>query len=180
LRYCLIEQNLEYFDAPKVSDFHQKINKWSFYNDKSFEIPMRSVVNVLPNKNLDFVDYLFPSVPLITKRMREVIEKFESEFVIKEIILFDPESGLNELYYIPFFHRFESDVLQSPSWFEVQHGDFEKQISISPPFELPVFYVFHENTCLLFMRLDLIEALLRSGVRGLVLRNADVVCKEEK
>ena len=164
----------DYTDAPRLLDFHEKLNMNDFYLDRSYDMPKRTVIQVHPNEHMDFVDYLFQSAPLFTDKAMKVIWRFDNDFTYKEVILLSAQSGSNELYYLPFFQRFPPNVVLEPA----PHQMLEKPSAIPElkiPYPLPVFFVFLQHKCLLFMRLDLIESLLRNGARGLGLRKA-IVC----
>ena len=171
MEYYLVTPHPEYTDAPRLLDFHNKMDVNDFYLNRSYNMPMRTVIQIHPNEHMDFTDYLFQSVPLFTDKAIQVILRFDSDFIYKELILLSPQNVLDQLYYLPFFHRFPSSVILEPASPHIlEHSDAVPKLKIS--YSLPVFFVFLQNKCLLFMRLDLIESLLRNGVRGMALRKA--------
>ncbi|MDR0469895.1 MAG: hypothetical protein LBH09_07980 [Peptococcaceae bacterium] len=173
MEYFWITPNPDYTDAPRLLDFHDKMDMNDFYFDRSCNMPMRTVIHIHPNEHMDFTDYLYQSVPLFTDKAMKVIWRYDNDFIYKELILLSPQDGLDKLYYLPFFSRFPSDVILEPSSSHLleRSGTVPK---LNIPYTIPVFFVFSQHKCLLFMRLDLVESLLRNGSRGFALRKANV------
>ena len=176
MEYFWVTPHPDYTDAPRMLDFHDKLEMNDFYLDRSYNMPMRTVIRIHPNEHMDFTDYLFQSVPLFTDKAMKIIWQYDNDFVYKELILLSPQDGLDKLYYLPFFPRFPSDAILEPtSPHIIERTDVVPELKI--PYSLPAFFVFLQHKCLLFMRLDLIESLLRNGSRGLALRKANI-CEE--
>jgi len=174
LRYYRIQQNKEYANAPRTSDMNEKLDTKNFYLNRSYNIPLRTVINIHPNRNISRVDFLYQTIPLISSRIKDVIERFENGVIYKEVVLFDPETTWNQMYYIPFFYRLSSDVLLSPSIRELSSGrESTDPIKLKLPHTLPVFCISNRSSYNLFMRIDLTESLLRNGARGLKLSEAN-------
>jgi len=176
MEYFLVKPNPDYSDAPRFLDFHKKINMNDFYFNRSYGIPKRTLIRIHPNEHMDFTDYLFQSVPLFTDTAMQVIWKYDSDFIHKEVILLSTQDSIDKLYYLPFFQRFPSSVILEPSSvYLIERPDTVPLLKL--PYSLPVFFVFLDVECMLFMRLDLVESLLRKGARGLSLRKT--ICFEE-
>jgi hypothetical protein len=176
MEYFLVRPNPEYSDVPSLSDIHDKWNTNYFYADRSYEIPMRTVVHIRPNERIDFTDYLFRSVPLFSEKAMKVIWKFDDDYIHKELVLFDPKNGYDQMYYVPFFPRFPAETIVVPtSPSDVARMYSAERIELRVPYILPVFYIFPRGECRLFMRLDVVESLLRNGARGFLLQRANVV-----
>ena len=177
MEYFLVSPHPDYIDAPQLRNINDLLNSNHFYYDQSYDMPMRTVIQLHPNEHMDFTDYLFQAVPLISKEAMTVIWRFDDDYVQKEIILFDQKNGLDKLYYLPFFPRFPRSVVAEPkNIISIGTPDVIPELTI--PYTLPVFYVVWEVKCLLFMRLDVVESLLRNGVRGILLREANVSVRE--
>jgi len=178
MEYFWVIPHPDYTDAPRMRDFHDKLKMNDFYLDRSHNIPMRTVIQIHPNEHMDFTDFLFQSVPLFTDKAMKVIWRFDNDFIYKQLILLSPQNSLDKLYYLPFFTRFPPSVILEPSSPHIlERSDSDAAPKLKIPYTLPIFHVFFQHKCLLFVRLDLIESLLRNGVRGLALRRADV-CAE--
>lgn len=174
MEYLLITPE-EYNDAPRLRDFHEKINANDFYQDRSYRIPMRTIIRIHPNEFMNFTDYLFQSVPLFSPRAMQVIWRFSRDFLYKEMILFDPEEAKDKLYYLPFFPRFPAAVMNSPAFSDDSCDlDDDQEVRLTVPYEAPMFYVVTPYLCLVFMRLDVVESLLRHSCRGFAIRKVTV------
>ncbi|MDR0491268.1 MAG: hypothetical protein LBH28_08515 [Oscillospiraceae bacterium] len=169
MEYFLVKPHPDYTDAPLLRDFNDQLNGNDFYLDRSYNMPMRTTIQIMPNEHMDFTDYLYQTVPLFSDNAMKVIRCFDDDFIQKEIILFDTEHSLSQLYFLPFFPRFPSAVLSAPQLPHVM-GRPDAVHELNIPYSLPVFFVFKEHKCFLFMRLDLTESLLREGARGLMLQ----------
>lgn len=174
--YFLIRTHPEYIDAPRLSDFHEKLDTNHFYRNQSYNMPSRTIIKVYPNEHMDFTDYLFQSVPLFSERAMKLIWQFDDDFVHKQIILLSPVDKKDSLYYLPFFPRFPAGTIKTPL---LSYGscnwDNCGEIVLHVPYLLPVFMVFPNQKCLLFMRLDVVETLLSNLCRGLLINKADVI-----
>jgi hypothetical protein len=176
MEYYLFSPNQDYSDAPKLSDIHDKWNTNHFYADRSYELPMRTVVHIRSNEHMDFTDYLFHSVPLFSEKAMKVIRMFDDDFIYKELVLFDPKNGFDQMYCLPFFPRFSDRSIVTPSsQSDVTLIYRAEKIELRVPYILPMFFVFQQGECRLFMRLDVVECLLRNGARGFALKKASVI-----
>jgi hypothetical protein len=177
--YFLIKPDLEYTDAPQLADLNQKLETTAFYNNQSYLMPMRTVVRLFANEHMDFTDYLYQFIPLFSERAIKVIQRFDDDFIHKQIILVDFKNAENSLYYLPFFPRFPAEVILEPdSTYALERTDPVVEIKLKVPYILPVFFVFWKRKCLPFMRLDVAESLLRNGCRGFLLREIKVFVEE--
>jgi hypothetical protein len=171
--YFLIKHDHEYTDAPRTAGLGRALNTAHFYNDLPQLIPMRTVVPIYANDHNDFTDYLYQTIPLLSDKATNVIRRFDDDFALKDIVLADPKNSEDRLYHLPFFPRFPEGVMLAPdSPYSLGSVEQRVEIRLRIPYVLPVFYVFWKGNCLPFMRLDVVESLLRNGCRGFVLWEA--------
>ena len=178
--YFLITQDQLYSDAPRMADLNQKLKIYPFYNNDPHLMAPRTLIQISADEHVDFIDYLFQSVPLISERVMGVVRNFEDDFIHKQVILADLKNGHDRMYYIPFFQRFSDEVILSPdSPNVIERGKPDIDIKLKIPYVIPVFFVFWKEKCYLFMRLDVVESLLRNGCRGFTMREAEIIFRRD-
>jgi hypothetical protein len=171
--YFLVMPHPAYTDAPRLLNFHEKLNMNDFYLDRSQNIPPRTVIQVHPNTHMDFTDYLFQSVPLISDQAMRIIWQYDTDFLCKSVILLSTEDSVDQLYHLPFFPRFAANVIKTPvPPLGLEYAEDVPELLL--PYALPLFYVMENHQCLLFMRLDLMESLLRNNARGMAVKKVIV------
>jgi len=173
--YFLIKPHPEYSDIPLMNGFFEQLDRRDFLCDQSYNMPARTIVNIFRNEYTDFTDYPYHAVPLFSERAMKLIWQFDNDFVHKQIILLSKKDKLDQLYYLPFFPRFPTETIKSPSPpYNKCNWDDCGDIVLHVPYLLPVFMVFPEPEWLLLMRLDVVETLLRNNCRGFTVQKAVV------
>ena len=174
--YFLIKSDPEYTDAPRLVGLNEKLDPTHFYTNQSHLIPMRTLVRISEYENTVFTDYLYQSIPLFSQRAMKSVLMFDDDFIRKEVILADFKNSQDEMYYLPFFPRFSSEVVLEPSSpYALERYVVTAALKLKLPYLLPVFFVFWQGRCLTVMRLDIVESMLRNGCKGFMLKEAEVI-----
>jgi hypothetical protein len=167
MRYYQIKQDFEYSRAPEIHGLGETFDAKCFRRDRSFELPMRTVVRAEPREHVDFVDYFYHTAPFFSEKAIDIVRMFEEDFIYKQIVLVNPKTTDSRIYVLPFFERLGAGALLETRRME-GHGEIPARIRLSYP--LPIFYLFDRGGgCNVVTRLDLAESLLRNGARGMKL-----------
>lgn len=147
-----------------IRNFHfdtaHKIPKWNM-------VPMRIVDEML------YPDVISAPFYMISKECTEVIELYSVNTEYKAIILFHEKSGENVVYYAPIFE--EIGEMEEECEYNKVHSKLKKivlnQAAIG---ERSIFRIAGFDTSYIVVRLDLMESLLRRGIRGIKLTEVEV------
>ncbi len=165
MNYFLLESDPLYTDAPVISEW-KSISLEHIMPGKSHQIPARSILHVVPNTYMTFVDIIeFPFL-LISKKCMDVVKIYEPQIVSKQVILLDTENRKKQTYYLPILPHLEclsEKSILSPDKSELRKGI----LNLSKVGTEGIFHISDLSHFYTVVRLDVLESILKRGVRGI-------------
>nr|WP_317358991.1 DUF1629 domain-containing protein [uncultured Tyzzerella sp.] len=170
MKYFLISKDKNFTTAPDIINWYEDI---SLINEKNLvKIKNREVFNIKPNKNRVWTDVI--SIPnfFVSKKVKDIIEKYDKKIKFKQVILLDKENVDAEVYYLPLLDFIEclsneSVVIRNT----IKKGVLKKE-AIK---DKVIFRIGDVNKRYIVVRLDLIESILRRDTRGIRLEEIEVI-----
>ncbi|BCJ93045.1 hypothetical protein acsn021_06140 [Anaerocolumna cellulosilytica] len=169
MRYFLIKTDRRVSDAPNIINWVSKINPAYLKVGSYYKIDNRTVLEIESNKNTVFTEIITFPFLLISKKIKEIIAKYEPTLKYKEIILLDSDNNLMQVYYMPILE--EIDCLTEGTVFNLDHSVIEHGvIQRNKVGECSIFSLAEVKNRYIAVRLDVLESILR--------RDAIVTVKE--
>jgi hypothetical protein len=176
VRYFIIESDPQFTDLPYYIGWHQKIDVRYIKKGLTSKLPSRELFYVKPNPNIIFAGVIIhsftPSI-LITQEIKDIVDKYQSGNIYKEIVLLDDKNGLTKLYYLTVVD--EVDCLHESSGFNRQKTVLEKPVLVYEAIKnRSLFKIAGTYSTYNVVRLDLAESMLRRDARGLRLTPVEI------
>jgi hypothetical protein len=163
-----MEEDKKYVNKPQIQNWMKIIEPRDLYNSNFSKIPKRILLHIKPNKDTIFVDVITMPFLLVSKRIYEVLKKYEPNLPFKEIILLDKTYGKVEEYFMPILEK--KDCLSDKSEFNLDHSVLKRAVMDCKKVEDRCIFTFKNgpsNICVI--RMDLAESILRRGANGFML-----------
>lgn len=168
MRYYLIIQDKGYINVPKMESVYQKLSDNGSKPPSVNNLKRRSIIEMKSKKETIFPDILVGGLFLVSEKSKECISLFEPNMHFKEIILLDKRRKVKQHYFLPIF--FEVDCLTKNSEFSFGHMELKKiEIDESKLKDKAIFRIAGIEKNYIIARLDMIESLLRRGIKGMAL-----------
>jgi hypothetical protein len=119
---------------------------------------------VKENEHCEYVDYLENPVPLVSERLKQIMEQIDQKVVFDPVVLADPQHGVQHLYW-----RFSPLKVQCPvSQAEFNQDGTFKKLHINPEAVagLRLFQIDQVTKCFIVMNLIVVEMMLRRDLTG--------------
>lgn len=165
MRYFLLEEDKNYANRAHPYKWAKIIRPDILYNKLYAKLPKRMILEIEPNKKVEFVDMLTVPFIMVSEKIRKMITIFEPNMQYKEIILLDKENGNAEVYYLPVLD--EVNCLGKNTKFNLDHSVIEKPILCKEKVGDKSIFRLTEgpgNCCVI--RMDLLECILRRDAYG--------------
>ena len=174
MRYFLLEHDEKFQDVPLLKSWHAQLDVRKIKRGQSHALPHRVLLEIYPNPSTVFSDVIVKPFLLLSDMARKTVSIYESRIPYKQVVLLDYDNGLTSLYFLPILETVYCLSTKS----EISR---EKTVIYHPVFEeskLPTQSIFELgglDNSFIVIRLDLAESLLRRGMRGIVLREVEIV-----
>ncbi|NFS30513.1 hypothetical protein FDF12_16850 [Clostridium botulinum] len=131
------------------------------------------ILNVKCNDETEFLDILDRNLFLISKEMKKIIKKYDSEILFKTIPLIDLPHERQENYYMPIFE--EVECLSEKSELNLNKTVVKKIILDKEKIRnKKIFKIKESSKTLVVIRLDVAESLLRREFKGMCLERLEI------
>ena len=174
MRYFLMEQDEDCIDAPSIINWYDKLDVRKIERGLSGQLPQRVLLDIRENASTVFTDIISTPFLLYSKKVKDSVHIYEPKMPDKQIVLLDSTNHLTELYFMPILERF--DCLSDKS--ELSRDGSVVLRAILDEAQLPdrsIFKLGGTSGVYTIVRLDLAESMLRRGVRGVSLKEVDVL-----
>lgn len=163
MNYYQVKLAKEFTDAPVLVDWFGKIDVEAIKSGTYDKIPKRTILPVRSNANLDFTGIVTKPVFLVKETIYEVLALFEPNLSCSEVYLLDKKNGIGEAYVLPHLKPVQGKMKGNTLYLEPGAGK-----------DTVIFKVRDEEEDKIFMRLDLVEAVLRRDEYCLELMDVEI------
>ncbi|NFA42884.1 hypothetical protein EXM65_09935 [Clostridium botulinum] len=171
--YFLLKQDEEYTNAPMLMDVFKNIDVININLLNAHKIEDIVILNVKCNEETEFLDILDRNLFLISKEMKKIIEKYDSEILFKTIPLIDLPHERQENYYMPIFEEIE--CLSEKAELNLNKTVVKKIILDKEKIRnKKIFKIKKSSKTLVVIRLDVAESLLRREFKGMCLERLEI------
>jgi len=173
MRYFIIGQDETCIDAPKIMNWFDVLDVRKIRRGQSHAIPYRMVLDIQPSEDTYFTDIVSKPFFLCTEVVKEAVKIYESDIIHKQIMLYDLKNRLSELYFLPILDIV--DCLSDKS--ELNRDRSVIHRAVLDESRLPdstIFRLGGVNSTYIVARLDLVESILRRGVKGISLKEVEI------
>lgn len=163
--YFRIRQDRRYVHPPVITNLNDIIQRRAqLSEEEAQEIADINVAFARPEETLDFVDVLDSQLFLVGEQVREVFQIYEPSLGYKAVCILNNLTGDYRNYYAPVFRTV--DCYSEKSEANRNRSVIEKLVLRESEIrDFGVFKVKNVETDLVVIRLDVVESLLRRGVR---------------
>lgn len=174
MKYFYMKEDKKYVNRPHVINWTSKLSLDDLYKGNYSMIPDRMILEIKPNKQLEFTDIITVPFLLVTKSIESVIELYEPNMHFKEIILLDKQFGQAKEYFLPLIKN--KNVLSDKSIFTNFHTKLKEIILDEKKIDdTVIFYVDGISREAGIWRLDIIESILHRGAYGFTIDEVKVM-----
>lgn len=174
MKYFLLQSDLRYTDMPVVCNWTDKISLKDIAIGKSYHIPMRQVLPIIPNPSVVFIDVLTSPFLLLTRKCMDVISLYEPHIISKEIILYDDKNVKKEVYYLPVLPQITC-LAEGSKWNLDKSVLWKGILDLDAVERFSIFQISDLQRQYTVIRLDILESLLKRGARGIHITQMETV-----
>lgn len=171
--YFLLKQDERYTNTPRLIDIFNKLDVRNINLLKAHKIEDIIVFKVKTSDGSEFLDILDNQLFLISKPMKEIIEKYDSGIIFKTLALIDKPNNKQKNYYLPIIEELEA--LSEAAELNLNKTVVRKLILNREKIqEKKVFKIKESSRALIIVRLEVAESLLRRNFKGIKLERVEV------
>ena len=171
--YFLLKQDERYANTPRLIDVFNKMDVRNINLLKAHKIEDIIVFKVKVDEKSEFLDILDNQLFLISKPMKEIIEKYDSSILFKTLALIDQLHNIQKNYYLPIVE--ELDALSDAAELNLNKTVVKKLILNKEKIQgRKIFKIKESSKPLIVVRLDVAESLLRRNFKGIKLERVEV------
>jgi 6-pyruvoyl-tetrahydropterin synthase len=171
--YFLLKQDERYTNTPRLMELFNKMDVRNINLLNAHKIEDIIVFKIKVDEKSEFLDVLDNQLFLISKGMKEIIEKYDSGILFKTLALIDQLNNKQENYYLPIVEELE--VLSDASELNLSKTVVKKIILNKEKIQgKKIFKIKESSKTLIVVRLDVAESLLRRNFKGIKLERLEV------
>jgi hypothetical protein len=171
--YFLLKQDERYTNTPRIIDLFKKMDVRNINLLNAHKIEDIMIFKVNTSDRSEFLDILDNQLFLISKPMKEIIEKYDSGILFKTLALIDQLHNKQENYYLPIVE--ELDALSDNAELNLNKTVVKKLILNKEKINgKKIFKIRESSKPLIVVRLDVAESLLRRNFKGMKLERVEV------
>lgn len=165
MKYFLLHSDPHFTDIPEILDWSGKIDPRNICPDQSYQIKNRQILEIRSNPSLVFIDVITSPFLLLSKVCMEVIRLYEPQTKAKQMILLDTVTPQRKTYYLPILKSIY--CLADGSEWNLDKSVLKKGvIDLSQIKDTGIFQLADLKTKYTVIRMDILESILKRGVRG--------------
>lgn len=173
MRYYLISQDKGYTNVPKMMDIFKTLSVNHAKQASVANLERRTIITMKTEANAVNIDILTGGFFLVSETVKECMALYEPNMTFKEIILLDKNRKVKQHYFLPAFS--EIDCLTENSEFYFGHMELKKiEIEEEKLKDKAVFRIAGVEKDYIIARLDVVESLLRRGIKGMAIEEIQV------
>lgn len=171
--YFLLKQDERYTNTPRLIELFNKIDVRNINLLKAHKIDDIIVFKVKVDEKSEFLDIMDNQLFLISRPMKEIIEKYDRDILFKTLALIDELHKRQENYYLPIVEELE--VLSDAAELNLNKTVVKKLILNKEKIQdRKIFKIKESSKTLIVVRLDVAESLLRRNFKGIKLERVEV------
>lgn len=171
MRYYLLQTPEFFTDGIDIIDFHKKVGFRSFYDDRLYELPSRSILYTVHKEYGFYPDIVLDPMPLFSSNAWAAIQAFMGKIYHVHFILMDKETRIHKNYYCPCFGRINGRT----EFFNGKPGAVTIYLKEPLPKDIQAVYLREGDRISVIAALDLLESLMRRGLCDMKLIPATIV-----
>ena len=173
MKYFLIEADRRISNIPKILSWYEKFDIRNICLKNAHKLPARELLFLESNKETIFTDVLSIPFFLVSARIKQVIQMYDSSIILKELVLLDKTNERAERYFIPIFDELE--CLHEDSEFNMDRSKIKKIVlSRKAIGESSIFRIADYEKQYVIGNLDIVESILRRNCVGLQLTEPEI------
>ena len=173
MNYFLLKQDERYTNTPRIIDLFKKMDVRNINLLNAHKIEDIMIFKVNTSDRSEFLDILDNQLFLISKPLKEIIEKYNSGILFKTLALIDQLHNKQENYYLPIVE--ELDALSDKAELNLNKTVVKKLILNKEKINgKKIFKIRESSKPLIVVRLDVAESLLRRNFKGMKLERIEV------
>lgn len=168
MKYFLIEENSKYTQRPHIVNGYTKIDVRNICPENAYKLPKRELVFIEENTETVFTDIISIPFFLISEKIRKIIQMYDPQTMMRELVLLDKVYGKVERYYIPIFE--EVDCVGNEGMFHLKHSEIKKlALKRDQIKDKNIFRIAGVEKQCIVGNLDIVESILKRGCLGIKL-----------
>lgn len=173
MRYYLISQDKGYTNVPKIMDIFKTLSSNHAKQASVKNLERRNIITMKTEAGAVNIDILAGGFFLVSEIVKECMVLYEPNMVFKEMILLDKKRKVKQHYFLPEF--VEIDCLTENSEFSFGHLELKRiEIDEKKIKDKAVFRIAGIEKDYIIARLDVVESLLRRGIKGMAIEEVSV------
>lgn len=178
MKYFLLETDKKISQIPQIVRLHDKIDVRDIHQESAYKIAHRQLLTVKGDVDTFYPDIISNPVFLMSQGAKRVVEMYEPRTVWRETVLLDRESEKVSRYFLPIFE--EVDCLAENAVFNLNHS-LLKEIVLDGKklLEHAIFRIAGVEKVYIVGNLDIVESMLKRGLRGIGLTELRVKWREK-
>lgn len=168
MKYFIVSVDKNY-NAPTLTEWNgikgQNIRKIK----KSYQMSKHMFFIIENHMQTVFTDVITFPCFMVSKKIKDVVEWYDSSVKFVRIILFDKSKKRSKAYYIPFLRDIDFATVNKKG------SDIELFIEEEKIRNYIVFQVTKLNRIFVVMRMDLLESILRRGALGVGIKETYLI-----
>ncbi len=171
--YFLLKQDERYTNTPRFVDLFNKMDVRNINLLNAHKMDDIIVFKVKVDEKSEFLDIMDNQLFLISKPMKEIIEKYDRDILFKTLALIDQLHKRQENYYLPIVEELEA--LSDAAELNLNKTVVKKLILNKEKIQgRKIFKIKESSKTLIVVRLDVAESLLRRNFKGIKLERVEV------
>lgn len=154
----------ENYIPPSLTGWYGKLDRKALEGKRAYEMPKHSLFLLEAHQQMMFTDIITFPCFLISEKVKEILQKYDSSIQYMRVILYHQERGKSKIYYLPFLEEIEAckeEVLSLSQGALSERERLRNRV---------LFLLREEIQTKIIVRLDLLESILRRGAIGIGVR----------
>ena len=172
MKYFLLETDKKISQLPQIVQLHDKIDVRDIHRESAYKIAHRQLLTVKGD-----TDTFYP-VFLLSQGAKMVVEMYEPRTVWRETVLLDRKNEKVSQYFLPIFE--EVDCLAENAVFNLNHSLLKEIVLDGKKLRgHAIFRIAGVEKAYIVGNLDVVESMLKRGLRGIGLTELQVIWREK-
>lgn len=173
MKYFLIEADRRINNAPQIVSWYKKMDVRDICLKKAHRIPARELLYLESNSDTIFTDIISIPFFLVSAKIKQVIQMYDPNIILKEIVLLDKIYERAERYFLPIFDELE--CMHEDSEFNTSRSIIKKIVLRKKAIgENTIFRIANYEKQYIIGNLDIVESILRRNCIGLQLTELEI------
>lgn len=174
MKYFLVETDSRIVCAPKIMSWYEKLDIRNICLKGAHKLPDRELLLLESSRDTIFTDVISIPFYLVSAKIKEVVQMYEPNIILKEMVLLDQVFERTERYFLPIFSELE--CLHDKSMFNLDRSELKKIVLKKNAIgEHSIFRIANIQKQYIIGNLDIVESILRRNCIGLQLTELEMI-----